>query len=374
MSQTETIMLIILGFAIALLLALILGKLLWGQAIGLGKRRSRRDDPVTIAALQADKDKLRAEAAMLSRKLELRLNDLKTRLAEQTAEVSRNRNRVDRLAGEIIERDATITSRDQELENLKAQLEPLQQELVTRTQSAQQLKQQLFDKDEELIHKSSLINGLQEQLKGALATNVIAGQVDVSAEQRLQTRISDLTSLSKQIEDQRLQLTRQHSELKTLTGVITQEKSPPTQNKTNRDAYLDQLDSGSSKLEQQLKQAERETDELQEELAKLDEDWNEKLKQLESVKSSNSKPVKTPEKAIQETTEEPKQITAKQTTVQDKKATKKPAKKATVKATAKTTNKNSDKTGDKDKDDEASNVVSLASRIRSLQSDIKSQK
>ncbi len=44
MSQIETIMLIILGFAVALLLALILGKLLWGQAIGLGKRRTRRND------------------------------------------------------------------------------------------------------------------------------------------------------------------------------------------------------------------------------------------------------------------------------------------------------------------------------------------
>ena len=326
-------MLIVLGFAVALLLALILGKLLWGQAIGLGKRRSRRDDPLTIASLQADKDKLRAEAAMLSRKLELRLNDLKTRLAEQTAEVSRNRNRVDRLAGEIKERDNTIAKRDEEIQQLKEQMAPLEQELVTRTQSAQQLKEQLRDKDEQLQHKSSLIDSLQEQLKSALNANAIAGQADLSAMERLQVRISDLTELSKQIEDQRLQLTQQHSELTTLTGVIGKSKKSKGK-KSNKDSYIEQLGDSSSKIEQQLEQAERETDELQKELARLDEDWNDKLKQLDEAKTPADKQAETvAEKPVDE-----------------------------------------DDAEDEGKEKTVSNVVSLANRIRSLQSDIKGQK
>ncbi len=345
-------MLIILGFAVALLLALILGKLLWGEAIGLGKRRSRREDPVTIAALQADKDKLRAEGAMLSRKLELRLNDLKTRLAEQTAEVSRNRNRVDRLAGEIKDRDGIISERDEEIENLKNQMVPLEQELVIRTQSAQNLKEQLRDSGEQLQRKSALIDNLQDQLKMAINANAIVGQADMSATERLQTRISDLNLLSKQIEDQRVQLTQQHSELKTLTGVIIQDKTTKKKpsagaKKSNKDVYLDQLDSGSSKIERQLEEAERETDELQKELAKLDEDWNEKLKQLEDVKTPSVAPV------VKE--------------------------QASTKGTGKLAKAQNDSSDDEGKDDskddgEESNVVSLANRIRSLQSDIKGQK
>jgi len=303
MSQFETIMLVILGFAVALLLALILGKLLWGQAIGLGKRRARRENPVTVAVLQADKDKLRAEAAMLSRKLELRLNDLKTRLAEQTAEVSRNRNRVDHLAGEIKERDTLIANRDEELQALKTQVVPLEEELVIRTQNAQQLKENLRDSKEQLQNKTLLIDDLQEQLKVALSTNAIVGQTDISTRENLQDRISDLTDLSRQIEQQRLQLTRQHSELKNFTGETA----------------------NTSPIEKKLAEAERETDQLQEELARLDDDWSEKLKQLDENKLSS----------------------------------------------AKTENPSKD---DSENQQEPSNVVSLASRIRSLQSDIKDRK
>jgi len=331
MSQLETIMLIVLGFAVALLLALVLGKMLWGQAIGLGKRRSRREDPLTVASLQADKDKLRAEAAMLSRKLELRLNDLKTRLAEQTAEVSRNRNRVDRLAGEIKDRENQIAKRDDEILALKTQMAPLEQELVIRTQSAQQLKEQLRDKDERLQNKSTLIDTLQDQLKTALNANSIVGQADMSAKERLQIRIGDLTDLSKQIESQRVQLTQQHSELQTLTGTISKDKSPGKKKKgkkSNKDAYIDQLDANTAKIEKQLEEAERETDELQKELVRLDEDWNDKLKQLDGTK--------TPDVVEAE-------------------------------------NQNTDDEADED-EQKASNVVSLASRIRSLQSDIKGQK
>ena len=95
MSQIETIMLVTLGFAVAALIALFLGRMIWSYALGLGKRRMQRSAPASMAELQADRDRLRAEYAMLARKLELRLDDLKTRLAEQTAEVSRNRNRID---------------------------------------------------------------------------------------------------------------------------------------------------------------------------------------------------------------------------------------------------------------------------------------
>ena len=363
MSQIETVMLIILGFAVALLLALILGKLLLGKASGLGKRRSTRQDPVTIAALQADKDKLRAEAAMLSRKLELRLNDLKTRLAEQTAEVSRNRNRIDHLVGEIGKRNALVAKRDTEIENLKTQMVPLEQELVARTEKNQELTLQLQDNEKDLSDKAARIDDLQLKLNMSLAEGTVKTtsnevpflaqtevpkqvdaltDIDLSTKDRLQSRISDLTTLSKQIEDQRLQLTRQHSQLKDLTNELLAEKTPPKQHpplratkekpkeKTaNKSSALDLLDDSSTRLEQQLSEAEHETDELQKELARLDEDWNDKLKQLEDVKSPNVKPSQ---------------------------ETKKPAKKGN------------------DKDDTSSNVVTLANRIRSLQSDIKGQK
>ena len=350
MSQIETIMLIVLGFAVALLIAMFLGKLLWGQAIGLGKRRSRRDDPVTIAALQADKDRLRAERAMLERKLELRLGDLKTRLAEQAAEVSRNRNRVERLTDEITERDNTIAKGNKENINLKEQMVPLEKELVKRTHAAQKLKEEIRERDEIVQQKTSLIDNLKDQLDTALASNAIVGQADLSAKDRLTQRIDELTDLSSQIEQQRIQLTQQHSQLSSLSSVIAETKTSQDKSKkpsSSKKSYVADLGASSNKLEDQLKQAEKESDNLAKELSKLDKDWNEKLKKLDDLKSSNSpSPDKKPAK---------KKPVAKKKTVSKKKASK---------TTAKTAKQPEEKT---------SNVVSLANRIRSLQQDINSQ-
>ena len=362
MSQIETIMLIVLGFAVALLIAMFLGKLLWGQAIGLGKRRSRRDDPATIAGLQADKDRLRAERAMLERKLELRLNDLKTRLAEQSAEVSRNRNRVERLADEINERDNTIAKANKEIANLKEQMVPLEQELVKRTHAAQKLKEEIRERDEIVQQKSDLIDGLKQQLDKALEGNAIVGQADLSAKDRLAQRINELTNLSAQIEQQRIQLTQQHSELSSLSTVIAetktkQENAPKAS--SGKKAYVKKLDNSSSNLENKLKEAEKESDELAKELSKLDKDWNEKLKKLEEIKtakpdgdlktSSSNKTTK--KKKPAKKTAKAKQQTVKKTKSEE--------------TTAKDKSKNST-----DNDEKPSNVVSLANRIRSLQTDI----
>ena len=92
---------------------------------------------------------------------------------------------------------------------------------------------------------------------------------------------------------------------------------------------MEQLDTGSDRIEKQLEEAERETDELQKELARLDEDWHDKLKQLEDVKS----PAKNAESSGA--------------------APKKPGKLAIAQAET-----------DAEEDDTTSNVVSLARRIR----------
>ena len=116
MSQIETIMLVALGFAIAALIALFLSRFFWAVALRLGNKRLLRSTPTTIAELRADRDRLRAEYAMLSRKLQLKMDNIKTRLAEQMAEVTRNRNRIDHLIVEVRTRDAMLADREAEID------------------------------------------------------------------------------------------------------------------------------------------------------------------------------------------------------------------------------------------------------------------
>jgi chromosome segregation ATPase len=300
MSQVETIMLVALGFAVAALIALFLGRFAWVFALRLGKKRMQRAAPSTIAELQADRDRLRAEYAMLSRKLELRMNDLKIKLAEQMAEVSRNRNRIDHLITEVRSRDTQLTQRDAELQSLRMQLTPLETELSGRTATVQNLKEQLRGRDEEIHKLSQMLEKLRAEISernrqvaamkkdiaDRQASDVLATDA-LSAQDRLQKRIDDLMSLSRQIETQRRHLNQQKDEFESLKSELINQKLADTDasdagmaSAAAGDNAMTDLDHSSRELERQLSAAERETAELESELKKLDENFNAKLAEL----------------------------------------------------------------------------------------------
>jgi chromosome segregation ATPase len=303
MSQIETIMLVALGFAVAALIALFLGRIAWVFALSLGKKRMQRSTPTTIAELQSDRDRLRAEYAMLSRRLELRMSELKTKLAEQMAEVSRNRNRIDHLISELRARDKQLHERDTELQSLRVQLGPLEQELTARTASVQQLKEQLRSRDEEvqklaqtleklrseLTERNRQIAAMKKDIADREATGALLHPDALSAQARLKKRIEDLTSLSQQIETQRRHLVHQKIELASLKSEISAggpadgEASLAMGDIKGSDAEahaLTTLDESSRDLEQQLNAAERETAELENELRQLDQTFNARLAEL----------------------------------------------------------------------------------------------
>jgi chromosome segregation ATPase len=315
MSQIETIMLVALGFAVAALIALFLGRFAWVFALRLGKKSMQRAAPSTIAELQADRDRLRAEYAMLSRKLELRMNDLKIKLAEQMAEVSRNRNRIDHLISEVRSRDAQLSQRDGELQGLRMQLTPLETELSARTATVQNLKEQLRGRDEE-IHKLSQtleklrseisernrqIAAIKKDVADREAWGVLAPDA-LSAQSRLQKRIDDLMSLSRQIETQRRHLNQQKDEFESLKSELINQKLADTAASDSDvpsaaagDDALMNIDHSSRELEHQLSAAERETAELESELKKLDENFNAKLAELNiAIDGASNLPVAEP--------------------------------------------------------------------------------
>ena len=63
MSQTETILLIVLGFSLASLIALFLGRMVWTMGVKLGARRMHRQVPSSLVGLQTERDRLRADIA-----------------------------------------------------------------------------------------------------------------------------------------------------------------------------------------------------------------------------------------------------------------------------------------------------------------------
>jgi len=222
MSQTETLMLVALGFALALLLALLFGRGMWNVAIALGARRNAKNVPVQMLELQADRDRLRAEHAMMARKLELRLEDIKARMTEQMAEVSRSRNRVQSLIQQLETSEATLTIRDREVAALNSQIEVHKADLEASTTTLSQLTASNIGKDLEITkltqsvsqltlnlrEKNGMVGRLNEELQTSLGMNAMPTALPQDGdhgELRMKRRIAELTSISAQMRRSRKQ-------------------------------------------------------------------------------------------------------------------------------------------------------------------------
>ena len=219
MSQTETLMLVALGFVLALIVALLFGRAIWNVAIALGARRNAKNVPVQMLELQADRDRLRAEHAMMSRKLELRLEDIKARMTEQMAEVSRSRNRVQSLAQQLDERESTLSIRDREVAALSSQVELQRNELDTGASILSRLTTDNATKDIEIAklsqtvsqltlnlrEKNGMVSRLSEELQTSLRNNAPISTDNTNSdngEDRIKRRIAELTTISAQLSEQ----------------------------------------------------------------------------------------------------------------------------------------------------------------------------
>jgi cell division protein FtsB len=123
MSQTETVMVFALGFCSALLVILLFGRSLWSAIGHWSGWKGKRSVPNTVLDLQAERDTLRAERAMLTKRVETGATDLKMRMAEQMAEVARNRNRV-------LDLSASLKASQAETEKMRAANTELQAQVA----------------------------------------------------------------------------------------------------------------------------------------------------------------------------------------------------------------------------------------------------
>ena len=299
MAQIEIIMYVALGFATAALIAVLLGGLVWNVAIGVGRRRAQRTAITpAVSELQAERNQLRADKAMLARRVELRLDDLKKEVVEHMAEVARSRNRIDWLGSEIARRDAMVAERDREIARLRDQVAGLEAELTTRTTNLHELQeehgkggqanatlsQQLAERDRHIERLRAEVDRL-----GAARSEAVSRERTV--QERLKERIEDLSALSRQIEAQRRELVVRQSQSLALRETMTErqrvewggEWGEPDRVDTTAEEAREPTDGEQRPavpLERRVEDAERQTSDLQNELDRLDEIWAAKLAEV----------------------------------------------------------------------------------------------
>lgn len=280
MFQAENLLLIALGFAVATFLGLIIGRLCWKWALRLGAKRALHNVPSTVAELHSERDRLRAENSMLSTKVETRLADMKSRMAEQAAEVARHRNRLQTVVADLETAEGALTARTAEVTALQERVATLETESASLMKQLEDARAVQAERDRDAAEQLRLAG--QEQVR--LATPEQAVPVSPPSEKRrspmplgpalpppqlmpddapLKRRIKDLTRMSEKMSRERKAAPSAEPPITSATILVKPADSQQMQ--TFHPAYA---------VEEHISAAEETSRQVQSELAKLDAVWS----------------------------------------------------------------------------------------------------
>ena len=143
-----------LGFLAASLIALVLLSAVWHRAVRLTTRRIEGAIPVSMSEIQADKDQLRAEFAMSTRRLETSVEQLKLKATEQLAEIGRKSDSVRQFRADLEEKTATVASLEGQDRALRDKLRSTEEELTAKTRELHETETELASRSNELAQVS----------------------------------------------------------------------------------------------------------------------------------------------------------------------------------------------------------------------------
>jgi chromosome segregation ATPase len=146
----EPIMYLAIGFLVSMLFGLMIVPLVHNRAVRLTTRRLEAATPLSMAEIQADKDQLRAEFAMSARRLEMSVDQLKSKTTSQLAELGKKTDAINRMKIELGEKNATIFSLEAREKAVKEQLRATEEEFTAKTESLRDAEQALKDKQNDL--------------------------------------------------------------------------------------------------------------------------------------------------------------------------------------------------------------------------------
>jgi chromosome segregation ATPase len=213
----EPIMYFGIGFLVAALIGLIVIPLVHGRAVRLTMRRLEAAIPLSMAEIQADKDQLRAEFAMSTRRLEMSVEQLKTKTISQLAELGKKGDAINRLKMELGEKTTTIFALEARDKALRDQLRATEEVVATKTDIMHDAERMLSDRQAEL---AKLVGELDERsaLADSQKLEIVALKSQIEA---LKERLTNAGNELKTVEDRR---DAERVELKHATRELAEER------------------------------------------------------------------------------------------------------------------------------------------------------
>jgi chromosome segregation ATPase len=188
--MVEPVMFFGIGFLFAALLGVIIIPLVQARAVRLTMRRLEAATPLSMAEIQADKDQLRAEFAMSTRRLEMSVETMKAKTTSQLAELGKKSDAINRLKIELGEKTATIFALEARDKALKDQLRATEEELSFKLNTMREAERALTDKQVDLakltgqLDQQSVVNDSQRIELVVLRTQVDALKDRVNESER----------------------------------------------------------------------------------------------------------------------------------------------------------------------------------------------
>ncbi|RUW62093.1 hypothetical protein [Mesorhizobium sp. M7A.F.Ca.US.008.03.1.1] len=182
--MVQSVLFFVLGFLCAGFLALMVAPAIWRRAVALTRKRVESSIPLTQTEIQADKDRIRAEYAMTTRRLEISVKALREKAAEQLVEINRGREAMKGLA---VER----TDKNQALTELGAKNEALRQ----REGELQQLSERLKETERKLEKRALELEKLERMYDDASFSSSSRQIELVARESEMQKLASDIAML-----------------------------------------------------------------------------------------------------------------------------------------------------------------------------------
>jgi chromosome segregation ATPase len=213
----EPIMYGAIGFLIAGLLVIGFIPLVHARAERLTIRRMEALTPLSMTEIQAEKDQLRAEFAMSTRRLEMSVEQLKAKTTSQLTEIGRKSDAIGRLKLELGEKTAALFALEAKEKQLADELQKAQAELDTKHRAQNSAERALANVRAEFSQVSSdhressvtadtqrveliALRAQAEALKGQIESYDKETQ---ELESRLRSKASEVGSLTEQLGQER---------------------------------------------------------------------------------------------------------------------------------------------------------------------------
>lgn len=231
----DQLMYFALGFLLALLLAIMIVPSVWKRAVRLTKTRIEAATPITMAEFRADKDQLRAEFALSTRRLETTIQTLRTRLAEQLGDLNARASELAILRAEARKHN-DIVSDMAEHENLA------HERIVSLEREIASLAQQLRNRDRDIAD-------LQVELQ---TERLMPANDSDTADTNISTALTDNSTADGAMDQAQTRIANAETQLNALlkeTGLLsTDSNSPAPQSLADKFSEEDRVGSLQDKI------------------------------------------------------------------------------------------------------------------------------